>query len=274
MSDEQNRSPEESSGSPSPRKKPHTSSNGSSKRTVSIVAMNKGGVGKSFVASAIVQAYQEAGEPVVALDTDPLNQTLCRVKSLGAEYVEWFTDDHQINVETLNAGFSRLITEDKNFVIDLGAASFLPLCDYLMVTGLLEAIAEHGKRIVVHSVVVGGSALEHTALAALGMVEQFPRCVDHVLWLNPCPSYGPVAAPDGTPFEDLGVYEKLADRVLSVIKVPQPDGRFVAPTLAKLLASCKTFADARRDDSGFDLISRLWLDRLWLPLRAQIAEVV
>ena len=57
-------------------------------KQVHFTLQGKGGVGKSFVSSLITQYLRAKGEPVVAVDTDPVNATLAGYKAFGTQRLE------------------------------------------------------------------------------------------------------------------------------------------------------------------------------------------
>lgn len=56
--------------------------------TVHLTLQGKGGVGKSFVSSLIIQHQTEKGRPVVCVDTDPVNATMAGYRAFAARRVE------------------------------------------------------------------------------------------------------------------------------------------------------------------------------------------
>jgi hypothetical protein len=143
-------------------------------RKVHFVLQGKGGIGKTFAASLLAQFYHEQQSPIVCLDTDPVNGSFCAIHALGASHVELIHGD-TINVDALDDMVERVIGEDANFVVDNGAASFVPLSRYLVEHGIAGLIASGGKRVVVHTILTGGPAMLDTAKALDAIIEQFRR---------------------------------------------------------------------------------------------------
>jgi hypothetical protein len=56
----------------------------------------------------------------------------------------------------------KIVEEDANFVIDNGAASFIPLAYYLVENNVLSLLTDHGKEPVIHTVITGSQALRDT----------------------------------------------------------------------------------------------------------------
>ena len=110
-------------------------------RKVHFVLQGKGGVGKTFVASLLAQYYLEQGAPLVCLDTDPVNGSFSAIRALAARHVNLLAGD-RIDVDALDDLVERVVTEDAHFVVDNGAASFVPLSRYLVEHDIAGLIAE------------------------------------------------------------------------------------------------------------------------------------
>ena len=112
---------------------------------VDLILQGKGGVGKSFAASLLTQHYRAWGVETVCVDTDPVNGTFLGYEAYGVVPVEILDGDD------INPGrFDKLIEivmkapGQAAVVVDNGAATFVPLCSYLLeaeVLPLLNSIA-------------------------------------------------------------------------------------------------------------------------------------
>jgi CO dehydrogenase nickel-insertion accessory protein CooC1 len=92
---------------------------------IHLVMQGKGGVGKSLLAFYLAQYVKEKNGKCLAIDTDPLNQTLARTAALEAKVVRILADDH---ITIMKNAFDLMIeeceAEDADVVIDVGASSF------------------------------------------------------------------------------------------------------------------------------------------------------
>ncbi|MBK8176994.1 MAG: hypothetical protein IPK66_17570 [Rhodospirillales bacterium] len=122
-----------------PRARSRTSSPAcaASRRTVSFVLQGKGGCGKTLVASLIAQSLKERGEPVVCIDTDPVNKSFTAIAALGAQPVR-LVNGNKVDVGEMNAWSERAVAEDASFVVDNGASSYLPMLEYLLEAEIFE----------------------------------------------------------------------------------------------------------------------------------------
>ena len=239
-------------------------------RSVNVILQGKGGVGKTVAASLIAQWLKEAGLPAVLLDSDPVNASLAGIAALGAEAVDILDANQELNVCALDACVDRMLQEDANFVIDCGAASFIPLTRYLLQEQLIDVLVSGGKRVIIHTIVVGGAAMTDTLAGMAEICEQFPETAQIVVWINP--HFGAVRK-DGVDVEDMDGFKALTPRLAGIITLPALDERFTKPAVMAMLDARLTFAEAR-NGAGFTHMSRLRLANVWEPLKEQIAGVV
>jgi hypothetical protein len=215
-------------------------------RKIHIVLAGKGGIGKTFVASLIAQAVLERGEPLLCLDADPVNASLHEICGLRAEPVNLFlADSDEADLDALDRMVERFLTEEATIVVDNGAASFLPLSRYLLHDGIAQTIEQAGKRLVLHTIVAGGSELAQTVRGLDSIASQFPPEIPLILWLNPY--HGAILGADGAAFEDTPVFKKHKARIATVLHLPQLD-RLFRKSLSAMAARRMTFAEAAQSD--------------------------
>lgn len=240
------------------------------KRKVNLVLQGKGGVGKSWVSSCLVQYFQEAGEPVAALDTDPVNATLSNIKSLNAVHIP-VLEDNAINERRFDGIIERVLTEDTHFVIDNGASTFLPLSNYLLESPVFDMLAEAGRELVIHTIVTGGQAFMDTAFGFNDLAREMPKSVGFVVWLNEF--FGPVQSEDGTPFEATRAYVEHKDRITGIVRLPRQSSATFGEDLAAMLRHKLTFKEAVSSPE-FSLMARQRLVMIRRGIFTQIAKVV
>jgi hypothetical protein len=241
-------------------------------RKVHTVLAPKGGCGKTYVASLIAQALQERGEPVICFDTDRENASLRDIPALKAEPVSLFLpNSDEIDVHAMDGMTERMLNEDSHFVLDNGATSFAPLSRYLVQDGIADAVAEGGKKMVVHTIIAGGQELVQTGRGFDSVASQFPANVDIVLWLNE--HHGPVDGSDSALFEQTPLYQKHRSRILAVIRLVRHHPATFGANLSDMLKHGLTFTEA--DQSGaFFVIAKQRLRQIWRPIRDQLAPVL
>jgi hypothetical protein len=233
------------------------------------VLQGKGGVGKTFVASLLAQFYQERNESVVCLDTDPVNGSFSAIRALGARHVGLLAGD-RVDVDALDDLVERVMTEDTHFVIDNGAASFVPLSRYLIEHDIAGLIADAGKRAVVHTILIGGPAMLDTAKALEAVIEQFPPSVELIVWLNEF--FGPIVTDAGETFEQTPLYERNRARIAGLLRLQRLNPDTYGRNLREMLARQMTFREADQSPE-LRVVARQRLRQIWRPIRDQIALI-
>lgn len=208
---------------------------------VHFVLQGKGGVGKSFVASLLVQYFRSKGAPVVAVDTDPVNTTLSGYKAYDTKQIVLLEDDRLI--EERFDSLMELIKDlsDTHIVIDSGASTFLPLSNYLKENDAINMILSWGKQALIHTVVTGGQALEDTLSGFAALAKQMPDEVKIVVWLNKF--FGDIQV-DGKSFEQMKAYQNYNHRVHAVIEIPRYTGSTFGQDIQAMLDRKLTFDEA------------------------------
>src|SRR5579883_314620 len=191
-------------------------SNGTNARhgtnSIHLSLQGKGGVGKSLVASILAQYFRERGREIRCIDTDPVNSTMFQYKALGVSRLELLRNgmiDHR-GFDTL---MERLLTEDATFVVDNGAATFIPLWNYFLENNAVEVLTQAGKRLYVHTVITGGQALLDTLLGFKSLAESTADR-NIIVWLN---EYFGRIERDGKSFEEMGAYKDSAGKVFGSV---------------------------------------------------------
>ena len=236
------------------------------------VLQGKGGIGKSFVASLIAEhlVRRGAADDVVCIDTDPVNATLASYPALKAARLE-VLEDGEISGEKFDKLIERIVTEDKHFVIDTGANSFLPLSRYLRVMSAHDVIADAGKKVVVHSVIVGGAPLLDTLHGFATLAAALPSTADLVVWLNEF--QGPVVTPEGKPFEEMKVYLDYQDRITSVVRLVEEKDRMFRNTLRALTERRLLFLEGAKHPD-FDLMAKQRVSQMAKRIFPQLETVI
>ncbi|KVR13147.1 hypothetical protein [Burkholderia ubonensis] len=184
---------------------------------IHFILQGKGGVGKSFVAVNTAQYWIAKDRTVVCADTDPVNATFTQYKSLNVAHIDILQGSNVLQ-QKFDPLMERAIETQADFVIDNGAATFLPLTNYMAENGIFELLANSGKKVFVHSILTGGQAKTDT----LNGFEELAKRVDGfakiVLWENEF--WGPVDY-DGYPITSLKVYKQHQSKVAGIVKLKQ-----------------------------------------------------
>jgi len=118
---------------------------------------NKGGVGKSVVASWLIQHARSAGNDVLGIECDQSNRTLTRYERLRTERLDLLDREDQIDRRRFDSLIEMLVADKEPFVVmDNGQASFGPLSRYMTECRAFEILRESGRECFVHAVITGG----------------------------------------------------------------------------------------------------------------------
>jgi hypothetical protein len=186
-------------------------------RKLHFVLQGKGGVGKTFVSLLLAQAIAGKGEPVICVDTDPVNASLSSLSTMDPERVSIF-QGKKVDTKALDLFVERLLRDDAHFVVDNGAASFVPVSQYLLENDVVGMMVEDGRQPVIHTVITGGPAMLDTVKGLTSLLADFPPSVRLVIWLNEF--FGPIVNAQGKPFEELPVYSDNRDRIFALVRLP------------------------------------------------------
>jgi len=223
-------------------------------KQVHFTLQGKGGVGKSFVSALITQYLRAQGQPVTAIDTDPVNATLAGYKAFDTQRLELMEGGSLVE-RNFDQLIERVVAEDTNFVIDNGAASFIPLSYYIAENDAINLIGVNGKQVVIHTVITGGQAIRDTLAGFASLVEQMPGNAQIIVWLNEF--FGDIEA-EGKTFEEMKVYQNNKDRVKGVVRIARQTGSTFGKDIQLMLDSKLTFDEvAQSPDFGLMSQSRL-----------------
>ncbi|EGS8100300.1 nucleotide-binding protein [Klebsiella pneumoniae] len=236
---------------------------------VHLTLQGKGGVGKSFISSLLVQAIRAKNEPVEAFDTDPVNATLAGYKSFNTHRIE-LLENGSLNERKFDELLEYIIENDTNFVVDNGASSFIPLSYYIAENDAISVIGESGKQAVIHTVVTGGQAMRDTLAGFAALCEQMPENAQIVVWLNEY--YGEIEA-EGKTFEQMKVYLNNKDRVYGIVRMPKQTASTFGEDIKLMLDQKLTF-DEVKESPDFGLMAKSRLNKVKNAIFEQLATII
>lgn len=214
-------------------------------RTLHLVMQGKGGIGKTLISMFLAHYLLEQGQPLALVDTDPVNASFSSLAPVPVAHVNLYRGKHRIDTLALDTLIERIATEDADFVVDNGAASFLPFSEYLIENEALGALLQAGRQVVVHAIVVGGSAWLDTAKALESIILDYPPSVRLVVWLNE--HVGPVVTDAGRPFEESALYKDHKRRIHGLVRLPLFDDE-KGSILQEMFSKKLTFEQAINPD--------------------------
>lgn len=211
---------------------------------IHIVMMGKGGVGKSTVSVLLSQYLRTVSDNLHFADLDPTNASFCAFKDIGAEHFKIADDDFNIEPRAFDLLIEKILGDDSTWVIDTGAATFLPFMNYVVNNEVFDFLAEQGRRVIVHTPLVGGPAMEETLRGLQAILELGTSPV--VVWENEY--YGPVTM-NGKRFVQTTAYEKHKARVLGVVRLKKGDEKQIETDMSQMLSRRLTWDQAKVDSS-------------------------
>src|SRR6266581_4475606 len=199
----------------------------------------KGGVGKSLIASVLAQYFITRGHQVQCIDTDPVNHTLSQYKGLPVRLLK-LLHGSRINERRFDALLDAFLKEDATFVVDNGAATFIPLWNFMLESLALPKLREAGIPLYVHTVVTGGQALADTVEGFRQLAES-ARERKMVIWFNEY--FGPVEWEDKS-FLETDVYKLNEPKILGTVTIPRRSPDTFGRDIEEMISRKQTFNDA------------------------------
>ena len=236
--------------------------------TIHFVLQGKGGVGKSLISSIIAQYFQEVDDNTECIDTDPVNATLHGFKALNVVRLD-IINEAKVNERNFDDMMELLVTKDKNFIIDNGASSFVPLSSYLVENKAVETLLSIGKKIVVHVVITGGQAMIDTLNGFNRLATQFPPEVEIVIWRNEF--FGPVRL-EGKDLEETEAYIRNRESVRDIVTLYRKSVDTFGKDVENMLKRRLTFSEAIASEE-FSIMSKQRLKMMQRSIFDQLDRV-
>lgn len=231
-----------------------------------MILQGKGGVGKSLVASFLAQHFMALGKAPICIDTDPINATFASYKALNVQRLELMNGD-----DLDPRAFDQLVelvmaAEDESiFIIDNGAATFVPLCSWMLENDAVSFFKEAGVELVLHSVLTGGQAMGDTLVGLNNLLKSFKN-TSSVVWLN---EFFGKTERNGKSFEQSELFKKNAESIRSLIRISARRKETFGADLDHVLREKSTFAEAASNES-LSIMARQRLAMIWRDINAQI----
>jgi hypothetical protein len=202
--------------------------------SIHLSLQGKGGVGKSLIASVLAQYFRDRGRDVRCIDTDPVNSTLFQYKALDVSRLDLLRDG-TIDQRGFDTLMERLLTEESTFVVDNGAATFIPMWNYMIENSVVDLLRQAGRRLYVHMVITGGQALLDTLHGFKSLADSASeRSI--IVWLN---EYFGRIERDGKRFEEMAAFRendlKVYGSVHLVKRNPDTFGRDLEDVISRKL---------------------------------------
>lgn len=237
-----------------------------SSQLVHVVSQGKGGVFKSGISSLLAQYLQEAGKQPQCIDTDPTNATLSQFKGLSVTHLNVATEN-RVDIERFHQMSDKLVSQDGPFVVDTGATTFLAFWDYVDQVGLIDFLAEHQRKVVVHCPIVGGQSMRETLKGFISICKLLPDA-SMVAWLNEF--FGPISA-DGKQFEEFTAATENAGKLLGAVRIGAKARHMENQAVSRMINANQTFAEI--EQSTASLMERSLIGRAKKAIFSQLMEI-
>jgi len=212
---------------------------------IHMVLQGKGGVGKSMVSALIAQYKQENNEPVLCVDTDPVNSTLKGYSALDVKLLPILAEN-RIDARQFDILIANIADTQCDVVVDNGASSFIALSDYLISNSSSSLITELGHELIIHTIITGGQALPDTIQGFNNLINGFTQNTKFVVWLNP---FWGVVEDQGQNFYAMNAYQQNKHVISAVIELPKLQADTFGRDFSDMLQARKTFAQSINDSS-------------------------
>lgn len=237
-------------------------------KQIHFIAQGKGGVGKSFIAALLAQyLHNNTEEEIHCYDTDPVNQTFSRYKSLNVELIHILNEHNNIDSRKFDGLIESLIEKDGIAVIDNGAATFIPLMSYMNENNVIEILQDSGASIFFHVPIQGGQALEDTMLGLSSIIDRLP--VQVMVWLNH--HKGEIMI-DGKKFNEFRVYENNRNRIAAIIELSNYNPDTYGKDIQTMTEHHLTFAEVQQS-TLFHLMPKQRLINVWRDISNQLLNI-
>jgi hypothetical protein len=234
---------------------------------IHIVMMGKGGVGKSTTSVILAQYLASNDADLRCADLDPTNATFNAFNALNAEHINIADDDFNIYPAEFDRLMEKILTEKCNWVVDTGAATFLPLMNYFIKNEVFSFLLELERRVIIHTPLVGGPAMDETIRGLKSILELCD--VPVVVWENEF--FGPVSR-NGRSFIQSPGYEQFKSRVLGVVRLEKGDPKQSEKDMMAMNTRRLTWDEALVDPN-FMLMQRQRLTKMRREIDKQLNAI-
>lgn len=237
--------------------------------SVHFVLQGKGGVGKSLISTMIAQYLQSKGLDVVCADTDPVNATFTQYKSLNVAHLE-IADGTRISQRKFDELVERIATTEGHFVIDNGAATFLPLTEYIAENGIFDLLKENGKNVFIHTILTAGQAKLDTLNGFAELAARATDAAKIVVWEN---EFWGAVDYDGDKLQSLKVFQEAASKVAGIVKLVNRGQSDTFPVDIKMLSENHWTLTEALQRPEFNLVSRTRLKTVFRDVFSELDRV-
>ena len=217
------------------------------KKQVHFILQGKGGVGKSVVAALLAQFLQEK-DSLYCIDTDPINPTFSKFKELQVEHLNLLSTPNKINERIFDKLIEKILSAEKNFIIDNGAGGFLGISNYIIENDIINILSDFN--VFVHIPITGGQAFEETAKGLVNISNQFDEKTKIILWINEY--FGKL----DKEIQTFKFYKALENRLSAQIILPEQSIDTFGEDIKMMFTANKTFNEIQKDKNLKFMVKR------------------
>lgn len=219
---------------------------------VHIIIQEKGGVGKTLVASILAQ-YLVAHKGVCnlrCLDIDASNNSLSNYAALNAVALNLLKNG-VITRQSFDPFYAIMAETEDAILADIGTSAAISFLSFARSFELYQQALDMGRRLFIHIVLMGGAEADDTLDSFSLIADDMPKSsigeAYIVPWLNPF--HGPLEfTDDRLPFEKTEQYRTSSALIPGIINMPD-FGQDFNDALNEARKIGKTFAEVASDKS-------------------------
>ncbi|HDQ4465237.1 TPA: conjugal transfer protein, TraL family [Pseudomonas aeruginosa] len=241
------------------------------KNTSHLVLQGKGGVGKSFVASALAQYFIERGYDIACADTDPVNSSFYQFKALDVDMIP-IMEGGGISQKLFDPLFEELLSTEDVCVVDNGASTFIPMLKFISDNQMLSALQEAGKQLYIHTVITAGQAKDDTFNGLeklIAMIRDEKSDTKVVVWQNEfwgIPIFG------GKALSETDLILNNADIIQGVCAVVDRNSDAFTADIRNVLESHLTLREVKQSEV-FGVIAKSRIHRVYNDIFSELDAV-
>ena len=225
-----------------------------SRKSLHMTLCGKGGVGKSVIARLLTEYLPEKDEAPLAFDADPVNASFAAVRDFDVEKVTLIDADQQINPGFFDQLVLRIVDSNRSVVLDTGAASYVPLFNYMRELDIAETLNENGFDLFFHVALAGGPALPFTVENLREVCLNFGQDAGVMVWLN---HYWEEITHNDKPFTELPVFKTNQSSINGLLEIERMAADTSAEDFAEFLKRNISFEQALdRTTSPFNIVEQ------------------
>ncbi|WP_034070010.1 P-loop NTPase [Pseudomonas aeruginosa] len=242
------------------------------KNTSHLVLQGKGGVGKSFVASALAQYFIERGHSVACADTDPVNSSFYQFKALNVGLLR-IMEGGVVSQKLFDPLFEELLATETVCVVDNGASTFIPMLKFISDNHMLAGLQDAGKQLYIHTVITAGQAKDDTfngLKKLITMIRDEKSDTQVVVWQN---EFWGVPVFDGKPLSETQLVLDNRDIIQGICTIIDRNSDAFTADIRAVLESHLTLREVKQSEQ-FGVIAKSRIHRVYNDIFSELDAVL